>query len=87
MDNMSPPSLQNRTGRFAASVRAVSISAVGGQPNIVYTYDRDPYGVFEVGTGDSRWATKQRDPRSIIDKSIREIAAETMRGRFVTTRM
>tara|TARA_Y100000034_G_scaffold25161_1_gene29600 strand:- start:365 stop:2038 length:1674 start_codon:yes stop_codon:yes gene_type:complete len=87
IDNMSPPSLQNRTGRFAASVRAVSISAVGGQPNIVYTYDRDPYGVFEVGTGDSRWATKQRDPRSIIDKSIREIAAETMRGRFVTTRM
>ncbi len=87
MDNMSPPSLQNRTGRFAASVRAVSVSAVGGQPNIAYTYDRDPYGVFEVGTGDSRWATKQRDPRSIIDKSIREIAAETMRGRFVTTRM
>ena len=28
-----------------------------------------------------------RDPRNIIDKSIREIAAETMRGRFVTTRM
>jgi hypothetical protein len=87
MDNMSPPSLQNRTGRFAASVRAVSISAVGGQPNIAYTYDRDPYGVFEMGTGDPRWATRGRDPRTIIDKSIREIAAASMRGRFVTTRM
>ena len=87
MDNMSPPSLQNRTGRFAASVRAVSISAVGGQPNIAYTYDRDPYGVFEMGTGDPRWATRGRDPKTIIDKSIREIAAASMRGRFVTTRV
>jgi len=87
IDNMSPPSLQNRTGRFAGSVRALALSSKGGQPNITYTYDKDPYGVFEMATGDSRWATRARDPRNIIDKSIREIAAASMMGRFVTTRI
>ncbi len=87
IDNMSPPSLQNRTGRFAGSVRALALASKGGQPNIVYTYDREPYGVFEMATGDSRWATRARDPRTIIDKSIREIAAASMMGRFITTRM
>ena len=38
IDNMSPPSLQNRTGRFAGSVRALALSSKGGQPNITYTY-------------------------------------------------
>jgi hypothetical protein len=87
MDNMSYPSLENRTGRFAQSVRAISMSNKGGVPNIVYKYDRDPYGVFEMGTGDRRWSTPARDPRTIIDKSIREIATGIISGRFITTRM
>tara|TARA_Y100000310_G_scaffold333480_1_gene411132 strand:- start:43 stop:1566 length:1524 start_codon:yes stop_codon:yes gene_type:complete len=87
MDNMSYPSLENRTGRFAQSVRAIAMSNKGGVPNIVYKYDRDPYGVFEMGTGDRRWSTPARDPRTIIDKSIREIATGIISGRFITTRM
>ena len=57
-------------------------------PNIVYTYDRDPYQVFEMsGRGNKRWATQARDPRTIIDKSIREIASKMMMAKFVTMRV
>lgn len=85
--NMNSPSLQNRTGRFADSVRATDIMATNkGFPSIGYTYQRDPYQVFEDGTGAPPWANGQRDPRSLIDKSIREIAAEFAVGRFYTRR-
>lgn len=88
MDNMSPPSLENRTGRFAQSVRALKVVKKGGIQNITYTYDHDPYQVFELsGRGDKRWATKARDPRNIINKSIREVATKMMMGRFTTTRI
>jgi hypothetical protein len=39
------------------------------------------------GRGDKRWATQARDPRNIIDKSIREIAGQMMMAKFVTTRI
>ena len=85
---MSYPSLENRTGRFAQSVKALRTNEKRGMENIIYTYDKDPYQVFEMsGKGDRRWATQARDPRTIIDESIREIAAKIMMGRFVTTRI
>lgn len=85
--NMNSPSLQNQTGRFADSVRATDIMATNkGFPSIGYTYQRDPYQVFEDGAGAPPWANGQRDPRSLIDKSIREIAAEFAVGRFYTRR-
>ena len=86
--NMNSPSLRNQTGRFAESVRATDIMATNkGFPSIGYTYQRDPYQVFEDGAGVPPWANGQRDPRSLIDKSIREIAAEFAVGRFYTRRV
>ena len=58
-----------------------------GYPSIGYTYQRDPYEVFEMGNGDPRWATRNRDPRKIIDQSIREVASQYALGRFYTRRV
>jgi hypothetical protein len=85
--NMGSPALVYRTGRFASSVRATDVSTTPkGFPSIGYTYQRDPYEVFESTSG-SRFSDAQRDPRVIIDKSIREIAAEMAIGRLFTRRI
>ena len=85
--NMDLPALQNRTGRFAESVKLTDISQTPqGFPSIGYTYQRDPYQVFEMGSK-GNWSSPERDPRSLIDKSIREIAAQYALGRFYTRRM
>ena len=77
---MGPPRLTSQTGRFAGSTRVTDmIPTSQGFPSIGYTYQRDPYGVFEQ---DSDY-----DPRKLIDKSIREIAAEYAIGRFYTRRV
>ena len=39
-----------------------------------------------MGVGDARWATPDRDPRKVIDMSIREIAAQLVVGRLYTRR-
>ena len=86
--NMGVPGLQNRTGRFANSVRVTDVSTTSqGFPSIGYIYDKNPYQIFEPGAGKSPWATPDRDPRKIIDRSIREIAAELLTGRFYTRRV
>lgn len=73
--NMGDPRLNYRTGRFAGSVRATDIAITAkGHPSIGYTYQRDPYEVFEASSG-TRFSSSERDPRKLIDKSIREIAA------------
>ena len=85
---MNAPALENRSGTFADSVKVTDVMQTSkGYPSIGYTYKRDPYQVFEVGTGDARWATPERDPRRLIDRSIREIAAEFAIGRFYTRRI
>ena len=86
--NMEEPMLVNRSGAFAESVRLTDISKTPkGFPSMGYTYDEAPYGVFEMGRGTSPWATPERDPRRIIDKSIREIASQMAIGRFFTRRV
>ena len=67
------PTLQFRTGRFANSARVenVNIGPRGGI-GVDYTYQKDPYEVFEPGQ--SRLASMQRDPQRLIGQSIREIA-------------
>lgn len=86
--NMRYPSLQNRSGRFASSVRITDIVTTRqGFPSIGFTYQKNPYQIFEFPGGDPNRATKERDPRTIIDKSIREIAAELMQARFYTRRV
>jgi len=85
--NMKYPALESQTGRFASSVRATSVLVTPqGFPSIGYTYQKNPYQIFELGQGDKRWATRERDPRAIIDKSIREIVADYAVGRFYTRR-
>lgn len=85
--NMKEPALVNRTGRFAESVRLTEvIQTPRGYPSFGYTYQRDPYQVFEEGSS-GNWSNGDRDPRELIDKSIREIAAQFAIGRFYTRRV
>ena len=85
--NMGEPRLVNRTGRFAQSVRATDITTTrGGYPSIGYTYQKEPYQVFESTSG-SRLSSRERDPRALIDESIREIAAKLVVGRLYTRRL
>lgn len=86
-NNMDPPALENQTGRLASSVKVTDIiSTAKGFPSIGYTYDRDNYGQFEASSG-SRFSSVERDPRRLIDRSIREIAAGAAMGRFFTRRV
>jgi hypothetical protein len=86
--NMTSPALENRTGRFASSVQLTDVSKTPkGFPSIGYTYQRNPYQVFEDGAGSSPWANGERDPRELIDRSIRELAAQFAIGRFYTRRV
>lgn len=81
--NMGPPRLTSQTGRFADSVRLTDMVATPqGFPSIGYTYQKDPYQVFEKGDP----FDPQYDPRILIDQSIREIAAQFAIGRFYTRR-
>lgn len=85
MKNMEYPALENRTGRFANSVTAVGmISTPKGFPSIEYTYQMNPYQTFEQG---GAMGSADRDPRKLIDRSIREIASEYAMMRFYTRRV
>ena len=86
--NMRAPRLENQSGRFARSVEIKDvIQTRKGFPSFGYTYDKEPYQVFEVGKGLEPWASPDRDPRRLIDGSIREIAADMALGRFFTRRL
>jgi hypothetical protein len=78
--NMGEPALTNVTGRFADSTRATDMHMTPqGFPSIGYTYQRNPYGTFEQD--------HDYDPRRLIDRSMREIAAQYAIGRFYTRRV
>ena len=82
--NMNSPRLVNRTGRFAGSVKITDMSVTAqGFPSIGYTYQREIYETFELG---NRQGSVDRDPRRLIDQSIREIASQFAIGRFYTRR-
>lgn len=79
-NNMGSPKLNYISGRFANSVNVTDITQTAkGFPSVGYTYRRNPYEVFE--------RDPDRDPRKIIDLSIREIAAQFAIGRFYTRRV
>ena len=86
LPKMQAPALVNRTGRFrhSAEVTNVVIGPRGGT-QIDYTYQRNPYEVFEPGSG-SPLANQYRDPRKIIGGTIREIAQQIMQKKFITVR-
>lgn len=84
---MKSPKLVSRSGRFAGSVRVTDVQTTrGGFPSVGYTYQKDPYGVYESSSG-SRFASSERDPRPLIDSAIRDIAANFLVGRLYTRRV
>jgi hypothetical protein len=85
--NMGSPRLNFRSGRFAQSAKVVNVEQTPqGFPSFVFDYERDPYGVFDRTLGRSPWNTPQRDPRALVDVSVREIVREMAIGRFFTRR-
>jgi len=65
--------LVNRTGRFAESVVITKITqSRQGAITAFYTYMKYPYQTFERGF---QQGSTRRDPRLLISRSIREIAA------------
>lgn len=83
--NMGEPALVYRSGRFASGVRVTDITRTSqGFPSIGYTYQKYPYQTFEPGYAQG---SVDRDPRKLIDKSIREIAVQYALGRFYTRRV
>lgn len=85
--NMGAPGLVYRTGRFANSTKVVNVETTReGYPSIVFDYQRNPYDVFDRTLGRSPWNTPARDPRALVDKSVREIVRELAIGKFYTRR-
>lgn len=85
--NMDSPALVYRTGRFANSTKVVNVETTKeGYPSIVFDYQRDPYDVFDRSKGTAPWNTPARDPRALVEKSVREIVREMAIGRFYTRR-
>ena len=73
--------LNYRTGRFASSVKVEKLSqSREGMITAYYTYMKYPYATFSAG-GRQQYPAS-RDPKLLISKSIREIAAETVSNRL-----
>ena len=78
--NMKKPSLQNKTGRFAESVKVERLSeSRAGMITAFYRYMRSPYQTFEPGF---RQGSNARNPKTLISKSIREIASQLVGNRL-----
>ena len=83
--NMDLPALQNRTGRFAESAKVIdAVTTRQGFTSFGYTYDKFPYQTFEPGFAQG---SPERDPRTLINRSIREIATQFAIGRLYTRRL
>ncbi|RZK44447.1 MAG: hypothetical protein EOO61_03755 [Hymenobacter sp.] len=86
--NMGPQSLVNRTGTLSNSARVVNVQPTKqGYPSLGYTYARSPYDVFDSVLGRAPWNIPSRDPKALIEKSIRDIAREMAIGRFYLRRV
>ena len=73
--------LNYRTGRFAESVKVERMSqSREGMITAFYTYMRNPYGTFSEGG--AQGLPRSRDPKLLISKSIREIAATQVSNRM-----
>jgi hypothetical protein len=73
--------LNLQTGRFAESVEVTKLSeSRQGMITAFYTYMKNPYATFSAG-GRQEYP-RSRDPKALISKSIREIAAEQVSNRL-----
>jgi hypothetical protein len=80
-DGSSRGLLNYRTGRFAstAEVKRLSISREG-MITAFYDYMKNPYATFS--TGGKQEYPRSRDPKLLISRSIRQIAAEVVNNRL-----
>ena len=82
--NMGRPALRSDSGRFANSAQVLAVIPTRvGLNQIDYTYQKDPYQVFEGGHG----YPSAFDPRKVIEKSIRELATRQLETKFVLRRL
>lgn len=73
--------LNYRTGRLAASAKVERMSqSREGMITAFYSYMRNPYGTFSEGG--AQGSPRSRDPKLLISKSIREIAATQVSNRM-----
>jgi len=84
--NMGTPRLNWRTGRFGNSIKAIKIDQATDNTGVItYSYMGYPYSIFEPGSG-SPLANTNRDPRRLIDMTIRDIAKSLTNAKFTTRR-
>jgi hypothetical protein len=80
-DGNSRNVLNYRTGRLAGSAKVERLSqSREGMITAFYSYMKNPYATFSQGGQQSRPAS--RDPKLLISKSIREIAAQQVANRL-----
>lgn len=73
--------LNLQTGRFAESVEVTRLSeSRQGMITAFYTYMKNPYTTFS--SGGRQEFPRSRDPKALISRSIREIAAEQVGNRL-----
>ena len=72
--------LNNRTGRLAHSAEVTQVTMRDGQLTAFYTYMKYPYATFEPGG--QQGIPESRDPRLLIEKSVRQIATEVVKTRL-----
>lgn len=82
--NMGRPALINQTSRFSNSV--VLNSLRDGKNSLIgeYSYQLNPYQTFE-NTGEKQWP-RGYNPKPLIAKSIRNIAARHVENKFTLRR-
>lgn len=83
--NMGDGSAKNvlnyRTGRFASTVKAEHLTmSREGMVTVFYSYMKNPYATFS--TGGRQASPRSRDPKLLISRSIREIAAEAVANKL-----
>jgi hypothetical protein len=78
--NMKKPALVNRTGRFAESAKVERLSeSRAGMITAFYSYMKNPYQTFQPGF---LQGSEKRNPKTLISKSIREIASTIVGNRL-----
>jgi hypothetical protein len=80
---MAPPALTYQTGRFAESVKLNSVQFDSRQNAITafLSYMKYPYATFEIG---GKQGSIDKSPYALIDRSVREIAAQLTKSRMRT---
>ena len=83
--NMGSGSAKNvlnyRSGRFASTVRAENATMTReGMITVFYSYMKNPYATFSEGGRQS--SPKSRDPKLLISRSIRDIAAQAVSNKL-----